>query len=40
MIIKSGIIPRVAFNVFGIDIYWYAIIITFAILVRLHLGKG
>ena len=40
MIIKSGIIPRVAFSVFGIDIYWYAIIITFAILVRICLGQG
>lgn len=40
MKIKSGFIPRVAFNVFGVDIYWYAIIITFAILVRIYLGQG
>lgn len=31
MIIKTGIIPRVAFSIMGIDIYWYAILITSAI---------
>ena len=38
MVIKTGIIPRVAISLFGIDIYWYAIIITFAIVVRIHMG--
>jgi phosphatidylglycerol:prolipoprotein diacylglycerol transferase len=33
MIIKTGFIPRVAFSIGGIDIYWYAILITFAIIV-------
>lgn len=33
MIIKTGIIPKSAFSIWGIDIYWYAIIITFAIIV-------
>ena len=32
MIIKTRIIPRVAFSVFGIEIYWYAIFITIAII--------
>lgn len=31
MIIKTGIIPRVAISFMGIDIYWYAILITSAI---------
>lgn len=31
MIIKTGIIPRAAFCVFGIEIYWYAIFITIAL---------
>lgn len=31
MIIKTGIIPRVAFSFMGIDVYWYAILITSAI---------
>lgn len=44
MDIESGIIPRVAFNLLGVDIYWYAIIITFAICVgyvwaRIRNGK-
>ena len=33
MIIKTGIIPRVAFSFMGIEVYWYAILITFAILI-------
>ena len=33
MIIKTGIIPKSAFSIWEIDIYWYAIIITFAIVV-------
>ena len=33
MIIKTGLIPRVALSIGNIDIYWYAIIITFAIIV-------
>ena len=44
MIIKSGIIPRVAFSLFGMDIYWYAILITSAIVigyiwVKVHDGR-
>ena len=38
MIIKTGIIPRVAVTIFGVDIYWYAIIITSAILIRIYMG--
>lgn len=33
MIIKTGIISKVAFSIMGIDIYWYAILITIAILI-------
>lgn len=33
MVIKTGIIPRVAISIGGIEIYWYAIIITTAILI-------
>lgn len=33
MIIKTGVISRVAFSFMGIDVYWYAILITFAIVV-------
>lgn len=33
MIIKTGILSRVAFSMFGVDIYWYAIFITVAILI-------
>lgn len=40
MVIKTGIIPRVAFSIFGVDIYWYAIIITFSILIRIYLGQS
>ena len=32
MIIKTGIIPSTAFSIFGIEIYWYAIFITIAII--------
>ena len=44
IIIKTGIIPRAAFSIFGVDIYWYAIIITSAILVgylwaKVHDGR-
>jgi len=44
LIIKTGIIPREAFSIFGVDIYWYAIIITSAILIgylwaKLHDGR-
>lgn len=44
IIIKTGIIPRIAFSVFGVDIYWYAIIITSAILIgylwaKIHDGR-
>ena len=40
MIIETGVIPRVAFSIFGVDIYWYAIIITTAILIRIYMGKS
>lgn len=44
MIIKTGIIPRVAISVMGIDIYWYAILITSAIIIgflwaKFHNGR-
>ena len=44
MIIKTGIIPKVAFSFMGIDIYWYAILITSAIAIgflwaKLNNGK-
>lgn len=43
-IIKTGVIPRTAFTIFGVEIYWYAIIITSAILIgylwaKLHDGR-
>ena len=44
MIIKTGLIPRVAFELFGIPIYWYAILIVSAMLMaviwcRFHDGR-
>lgn len=33
MIIKTGIIPKIAISFMGIDIYWYAILITLAIII-------
>ena len=33
MIIKTGLISRVAFSIAGIDIYWYAILIVSAIVI-------
>lgn len=44
MVIKTGILSRVAFSMFGVDIYWYAIFITIAILIgyiwaMVHDGK-
>lgn len=33
MIIKTGIISRIAISFMGIDIYWYAILITLAIVI-------
>ena len=44
MIIKTGIIPRVAFEIFGVEIYWYAILIVSAIALaiiwcKLHDGR-
>ena len=30
MIIKTGLIPRVAFEIFGVSIYWYAVLIVSA----------
>lgn len=33
MIIKTGIISRVAFSIMGVDIYWYAILITISIVI-------
>lgn len=43
-VIKTGIIPRVAFSIFGVDIYWYAILITSAIVLgyiwaKVHDGR-
>lgn len=43
-IIKTGVIPRTAFTIFGVEIYWYAIIITSAILIgylwaKIHDGR-
>ena len=31
MIIKTGIIPKIAFEIFGISVYWYALLIVSAI---------
>ncbi len=44
MIIKTGLIPNVAFEIFGISIYWYAILIVLAIVLaliwcKLHNGR-
>lgn len=44
MIIKTGIIPRQAFEMFGIPVYWYAIFITASIALgviwcRFHNGR-
>ena len=33
MVIKTGIIPRVAFELFGIPIYWYAILIVSSMII-------
>ena len=33
MIIRTGIISRIAFSIMGIDVYWYAILITMAIVI-------
>ena len=44
MIIKTGIIPQVAFELFGVPIYWYAILMVTGmalaiLLCRLYNGK-
>ena len=39
MIIKTGIIPQVAFEICGIPIYWYAILIVTGMLLALILCK-
>lgn len=44
MIIKTGLIPKAAFTIAGIDIYWYAILIVSAIVIgiiwsRLKTGR-
>ena len=44
MIIKTDIIPKVAFELFGISIYWYAILIVSAMIIavfwcRFHDGR-
>ena len=44
MIIKTSEITNVAFNIFGIDIYWYAILIVTAIIIgiiwcKIHDGR-
>ena len=33
MIIKTGIIPKIAISFMGIDIYWYAVLITLSIVI-------
>ena len=33
MVIKTGIIPRVAFELFGIPIYWYAFLIVSSMII-------
>lgn len=35
MIIKTGIIPRVAITILGMEIYWYAILIVAAIMIAI-----
>lgn len=39
MIIKTGLIPRIAISIGNMDIYWYAILITFAIVVGFIFAK-
>ncbi len=44
MIIKTGLIPRVACEIFGIEIYWYGILIVSAMIIaviwcRFHDGR-
>ena len=39
MIIKTGMISRVAFSFMGVDVYWYAILITLAIAIGFLLAK-
>lgn len=39
MIIKTGLIPRVAFTILGIDIYWYAILIVIGIALGIIICK-
>ena len=35
MIIKTGLISRIAFEIFGVPIYWYAVLIVFSMIVAL-----
>ena len=39
MIIKTGIIPEIAFEIFGIPIYWYAILMTMSFVIALIIYK-
>ena len=44
MIIKTGLIPRIAFELFGVPIYWYAVLIVGAMIFgiiwcKLHDGR-
>ena len=44
MIIKTDIIPKIAFELFGVSIYWYAIFIVLGIILaliwcRIHTGR-
>jgi len=44
MIIKTGLIPRIAFELFGIPIYWYAILIVGSMIIgilwcKMHDGR-
>ena len=35
MVIKTGIIPSIAFEIFGVPIYWYAILIVSSMVIAL-----
>lgn len=39
MIIKTGLIPRVAFKIFGIPIYWYGILIVSSMVIAIFWCK-
>lgn len=35
MIIKTGIIPKIAFEIFGISVYWYGVLIVLAMILAI-----